>query len=81
MATKKDLKVWVMEALRSGSGTSTLLDVAKHIWATHENELKNSGSLFYTWQYDMRWACTALRKEGMVEPATDRGVWKLVKGR
>lgn len=63
MADKADLKIWVLDAVEANGGSCQLLDVAKHIWANHEAELRMSGDLFYKWQYDMRWAATELRKE------------------
>ena len=64
MATKDDLKSWVLDAIREAGGASSPIDVAKHIWKHHEQDLRASGDLFYKWQYDMRWAATSLRKEG-----------------
>jgi hypothetical protein len=64
MATRDTLKTWVVEALRARGGASNVVGVAKHIWDHHERELRESGELFYTWQYDMRWAAKKLRDEG-----------------
>lgn len=64
MADRTDLKLWVMDAITAANGESSLVDVAKHIWTEHEADLRASGDLFFTWQYDMRWAATYLRKEG-----------------
>ena len=64
MATKADLKISVIEALEDHGGTSSLIDVARHIWKNHKADLKASGDLFCRWQYDMRWAATTLRQEG-----------------
>ena len=69
------------DALRRNSGELRLIEVAKDIWTHHEKDLKSSGDLFFSWQYDMRWAATALRKAGEIEAATDRGIWKLASGR
>jgi hypothetical protein len=80
MTTRSDLKVWVKDALRRNGGELKLIDVAKDLWLHHESELRSAGDLFYSWQYDMRWACTALRSEGEVEAAEKPGVWKLVAG-
>lgn len=79
MATKYDLQEWVEEALRSLGGSGTVVDVAQAIWDRHEADLRNSGDLFYTWQYDMRWAAQALRDTGRARPAsaTRRGRWEL----
>jgi hypothetical protein len=64
MATRHDLEDWVYRAVKSLGGEAKLIEVAKHLWAEHESELRSSGDLFYTWQYDMRWAADRLRKQG-----------------
>ncbi|MFD0859115.1 hypothetical protein [Roseovarius aquimarinus] len=66
MADRNDLKIWVVDALKDKGGKSTIIEVARHIWENHEHELRASGDLFFKWQYDMRWAATALRKEGVM---------------
>lgn len=63
---------WVEEAVRSLGGKARVIDVSKEIWSTHENEIRNAGDLFYTWQYDMRWAALRLRKNGILAPADKR---------
>ena len=77
--TKKLLKDWVVEALRASGGSASVVDVAKHIWAAHEQEIRWAGDLLFTWQYDMRWAAHALRREGVVRRAdrSPRGIWEL----
>lgn len=79
MASRLELQDWVIEALKANGGSGTIVQVAKHIWSNHEHELKASGDLFFTWQYDMRWACTRLRERKIVQPAeiSARGEWKL----
>jgi len=54
MAVKADLQNWILEALEA-LGPSTVAEVAKCVWDMHEADLRASGDLFYTWQYDMRW--------------------------
>ena len=80
MKSRDDLKDWVADALRRQGGEAHLVSVARDIWQYHEAELRGAGDLFYSWQYDMRWACTALRAQGLIEPAVKKGVWKLAKG-
>ena len=53
MPTRDDLCEWVIEALRAHNGRARIVAICKHIWEHHERELKRSGDLFYTWQYDM----------------------------
>jgi hypothetical protein len=79
MATKSDLDDWVHRALKELGGSARLVRVARQIWKTHESELKASGDLFFTWQYDMRWAANRLRRAGLMlsAEASPSGVWKL----
>ena len=64
MSKREDLKPWVINALSAHGGRATIIEVCRHIWEHHEDELKSSGDLFYTWQYDVRWAAQALRDNG-----------------
>ncbi|RXJ69358.1 hypothetical protein CRV08_04970 [Halarcobacter ebronensis] len=79
MATKNDLQDWVFNALKALDGKGTIVQVAKHIWENHSDDLKSSGDLFYTWQYDIRWAATELRKTNKILPAekSPKGQWAL----
>lgn len=58
------LKGWVLEALRHIGGAASIVEVCRHVWLTHEAELRASGDLFFTWQYDIRWAAQYLRNSG-----------------
>lgn len=79
MASKADLQQWVLAAVKSNAGKATIVEVSKHIWEAHERDLRSSGDLFYTWQYDMRWAAQELRRTGMFAsiPASDKRHWQL----
>ncbi|HKQ22947.1 MAG TPA: hypothetical protein VJT81_00715 [Burkholderiales bacterium] len=81
MATKHDLPDWVKDSLRDLGGQASLLAVAKQIWKNHESDLKASGDLFFTWQYDVRWAANSLRRRGIMKPAevSPVGIWELAK--
>ena len=81
MATKDDLKNWVVDALREHGGNTHHIQVAKHIWENHQAELIASGDLFYSWQYDIRWTTDHLRREGRLlpKPKGQRGPWRLAK--
>ncbi|MBY8963440.1 hypothetical protein KJK34_11810 [Flavobacterium sp. D11R37] len=68
--TKKDLKPILIEALQYYGGAANIIEVCKFVWANYENKLKGSGNLFYTWQYDIRWAATTLRREKTLKPAS-----------
>jgi hypothetical protein len=60
--------------------TAPLVDVARHIWSRHEADLRAAGDLFFTWQYDMRWAAQKLRdaKKLAYERKNGRPVWRLI---
>jgi hypothetical protein len=81
MVKKADFQSWVLEALRSAGGRSTVVGVCRHIWSAHETELRGAGDLFYTWQYDVRWAAHQLRRRGAIRPVSQspRGVWELAQ--
>ncbi|GKY88195.1 hypothetical protein [Sinisalibacter aestuarii] len=64
MATKHDLTEWVIEGLNALGGEGNVAEIAQEIWERHEDDLRASGTLFYTWQYDMRWAGQNLQKAG-----------------
>lgn len=64
MATKLDLDGWVLQAVADCGGEATVTETAKAIWRLHHRDLEASGDLFFTWQYDMRWAAERLRKAG-----------------
>lgn len=70
-------------------GKARMIDIFKKFWQDYEEELKKSGDLFYTWNYDIRWAATKLRKTGRMKQAKERentygqdisskGTWEIV---
>lgn len=78
MATKFELREWLVEALHGLGGRGTITEVCKAIWTSHESDLKDSGDLLFTWQYDLRWAALELRKEGKLAAIEKRGApWQL----
>lgn len=79
MATKVDLCVWVVRALNALGGSGRIVEICKYIWKNHEAELRSSGDLFFTWQYDVRWAGQKLRDGGTLVPVHNNrnAPWKL----
>ena len=79
--TRDDLMPLVIEALRANGGRARVVDVCRHIWTHHEAELKASGDLLYTWQYDVRWAAQKLRDTGQMKAVhSDRTrPWELAR--
>lgn len=81
MTSKSDLVNWVVPALKSMGDSGTVTEVCRFIWTEHEAELRDSDDLFYTWQYDVRWAAQKLRDEKVLAPydPKDRR-WKVAGG-
>lgn len=77
MAVRDNLMDWVVEALNELGGEAQQIDVAKVVWRRHEQHLRESGDMFYTWQYDLRWAATRLRKSGRLELNRAGKPWRL----
>jgi hypothetical protein len=57
----------VLEALNQLGGSGSVVEVSRVVWQIHEPDLRSSGDLFYTWQYDIRWAAQVLRDEMQLE--------------
>ena len=70
---------WLSEALTLLGGKGSIVEVCKFVWRNHKEELEDSGDLFYTWQYDIRWAAWQLRKEGKMKSkeTSPNGIWEL----
>lgn len=77
--TRQDLPEKLYNILKSMGGKGTILEICKAFWAEYEIDLKKSGDLFYTWQYDIRWAATELRKSKRMRSTEEsqRGIWEL----
>ncbi|WP_353471224.1 hypothetical protein PVT71_07760 [Salipiger sp. H15] len=75
---RSDLVAIVEAVLKHLGGQGTVPEVAKEIWSRHEQQLRASGDLFYTWQYDMRWAAQRLAHRGKLTKVDPRGIWRLL---
>lgn len=80
MANREDLRNWLIESLKANRGSASIVEVCEYVWDNYKNELKKSGNLFFTWQYDIRWAATQLRKKGIIRGVnlSPKGIWELV---
>jgi hypothetical protein len=81
MATRDDLLDWIVDAPKASGGSSSLIEVSRYEWDHHEDELRQSGDLFYTWQYVIRWAAHELRRNGVMRDVADSPsrTWQLAK--
>lgn len=79
--TRYDLPTILYDTLAKLGGKGTIVDVCKMVWDQHQAELMNSNELFYTWQYDIRWAATELRKHRQMKAAdiSPKGIWEIEK--
>lgn len=78
--TRYDLPDILFKSLKDMGGQASIIEVCKYVWEKYKTNLQDSGDLFYSWQYDIRWAATELRKTGRMKPAeiSPRGVWEVV---
>jgi hypothetical protein len=76
---RTDLEDAVIASLKMLGGTGTIPKVAEQIWIAREADLRASGELFFTWQYDIRWAAQRLQDAGKLEKVKRSGksVWEL----
>tara|TARA_B100000212_G_scaffold72396_1_gene51053 strand:+ start:1402 stop:1656 length:255 start_codon:yes stop_codon:yes gene_type:complete len=79
MGETEKLMPMVIDALEYYEGSASVLEISKYVWSNHEADLRDSGDLFYRWQYVLRWAGLKLREEGKMIPSDDspRGIWLL----
>jgi len=79
MFSKKVLQNAVYRAILELEGSATIIEVASHIYKNNKNEIVGS-KIEFTWQYDMRWHATALRKKGLIKDSINspRGNWELI---
>ena len=77
---KSTLESWIIEYLKLHGGTGCPESVGKYIWENYEAELRTS-DIFYTWQYDLRWAAQELRNSGVLKQVNNKKnlPWELSK--
>ena len=78
--TRFDLPDLLYTSIKDMGGSASIIDVCKYIWHHYEAELRSSGDLFYTWQYEIRWAATKLRKSKRMKDAdiSPTGIWEII---
>ena len=72
IVTRENMKKWIIECLQERGGSAWPREVSKYVWDSYEAELRDSGDMLYTWQYDIRWAAQQLRNEGTLKPVNRR---------
>lgn len=87
---RNDLQNILYELIDELGGRAYMMDIFRLFWKKHGKELKESDDIFYTWNYDIRWAATQLRKQGRMKPASSKentrgdssspkGIWEIIK--
>lgn len=76
---RSKLKDWVLEALQALGGRAQIVPICRHIWETHEADLRAAGDFFYIWQYEMRWAGQKLQQEGRLRKHRSERDWQLLR--
>ncbi len=77
---RDDLPDVLYNVLSNLGGQASLITVCKTVWENYKDTLEKSDNLFYTWQYDIRWAATKLRKTGRMKAAevSPKGIWEII---
>lgn len=86
---KDDLPDLLYDTIKKLGGSAIMIEVFREFWNEYDSELQKSGDLFYTWNYDIRWAATELRKQGRMKPAgtkenprglneSPKGLWEII---
>ena len=87
--TRQDLPNLLYETIKSLGGKAVMIDIFREFWKLYSKQIRQSGDLFYTWQYDIRWAATKLRKQNKMKPASTKenpkglnmspkGIWEII---
>lgn len=81
MTNNESLQDWINDALSSLGGEGTIIDIAKYIWTHHERDLREKDDLFFTWQYQMRWAAQHMQKDKKLlkTKSGNKAIWKLIR--
>lgn len=78
--SRKDFPEILYQSIKNLGGAASIVEVCKSVWNQYKDELSKAGDLFYTWQYDIRWAATELRKMGRMKAAelSPKGIWEIL---
>ena len=87
--TRKELPDILLSILKNMGGSASMMEVFKFFWKEYGAKISQTEDIFYTWNYDIRWAATNLRKRGLMKPAkkqentygediSSKGIWELV---
>lgn len=64
-------QAWILDGIAASGGSATPLDVSRHVWARHRDELEARGDLIYVWQLELRAAGDAMVASGLLAAHDD----------
>lgn len=87
--TRKDLPEILYDLIKELGGRAEMMEVFKAFWEKYKTQLHETDDIFYTWNYDIRWAATKLRKSKKMKQASrqenshggyasPRGIWEII---
>ncbi len=87
--TRKDLPDVLYNIIKDLGGSGSMIQIFKKFWIENNHKFTENDDIFYTWNYDIRWAATSLRKQGRMKPASTKenthgldisakGVWEII---
>lgn len=86
---RNDLPDFLYKIIDELGGKASMMSIFRKFWEKHGKELSSADDMFYTWNYDIRWAATQLRSQGRMKPAftkenthgapmSPRGIWEIM---
>lgn len=77
---REDLPDLLYETLQTLGGRAEMMTIFRKFWEMYGEQFTESDDLFYTWNYDIRWAATELRNTGRMKQAflSPKGVWEII---
>ncbi|MDD4815529.1 MAG: hypothetical protein PHQ62_00095 [Clostridia bacterium] len=87
--TRKDLPDILYNIIHQLGGKPNMMEIFKKFWKEYGSNFTTDDDIFYTWNYDIRWAATQLRKQRKMKPASTRentygedvsskGIWEII---
>ncbi|MBT9448783.1 hypothetical protein ICN84_01690 [Akkermansia glycaniphila] len=87
--TRKDLPNILYQLLQKLGGKASMMTIFREFWKVYGNQLSPTDDMFYTWNYDIRWAATQLRQQKRMRgastkenthgvPVSPKGIWEII---
>ena len=81
MNRNAQIEKMLIDALQYFGKPTLITDVNRYIWNKYENDIRMSDEMLYKWQYQLRWAFTNLKKDGVCDfnKQGQNSLWLLTK--